>query len=133
MINQIFVNLPVKDLNKTVEFFSKLGFTFNPQFTNENATCMIVWENIFAMLLTEQFFKWFTSKEIADTTKVQESIVALSVDSKAKVDEIVEKAFTAGGTKAQETQDLGFMYWRSFQDLDGHHWEVFYMDMSAVS
>ncbi|HYG38200.1 MAG TPA: VOC family protein [Cytophagales bacterium] len=132
MSAQIFVNLPVKDLNKSVAFFTKLGFTFNPQFTDENATCMIVSENIFIMLLVEKFFKTFTKKELCDTTRNTEAIIALSAESKEKVDEMVNKAMAAGGTKHNEKQDQGFMYGWGFQDLDGHLWEVFYMP-SAIN
>lgn len=129
---RIFVNLPVKDLNKTKEFFSKLGFEFNPQFTNELAACMIISDNIFAMLLVEEHFKTFTKKEIADSTKSTEAIVALSVDSREKVNEIVNKALAAGGKPSNEPQDHGFMYGWSFQDIDGHLWELFFMDESAI-
>jgi uncharacterized protein len=132
MSTQIFVNLPVKDLNKSIEFFTKLGFTFNPQFTDENATCMIVGENIFSMLLTEEYFKTFTPKEICDTTKSAEVLVALSFESRAKVDEIVAKAIAAGGTTYNEPKDHGFMYQHGFQDLDGHIWEIFFMEESAI-
>src|SRR4030095_7540849 len=110
MATKIFVNLPVKDLNKTIEFFTKLGFTFNPQFTDEKATCMIVGEDIFVMLLVEKFFKTFTKKEIADATKSTEAIFALSTDSREKVDEMVKNAVEAGGTTPNEKQDQGFMY-----------------------
>jgi uncharacterized protein len=133
MTRQIFVNLPVKDLNKSIEFFTKLGFTFNPQFTDENATCMIVSENIFVMLLVEKFFKTFTPKEICDTTKSAEVLVALSFESRAEVDEIVTKAIAAGGTTYKESNDMGFMYQHGFQDLDGHIWEIFFMESSAVN
>jgi predicted lactoylglutathione lyase len=132
MASQIFVNLPVKDLNSSVEFFTKLGFTFNPQFTDENATCMIVGENNFVMLLVEKFFKTFTKKEIADATKTTEAIIAISMDSRERVDEIGDKALAAGGTESNETQDHGLMYTRSFQDLDGHIWEIFHMDPAHV-
>ena len=132
MATQIFVNLPVKDLNKSVEFFTKLGFTFNPQFTDENATCMIVGENNFVMLLVEKFFKTFTKKEIADATKTTEAIIALSMDTRERVDEIGDKALAAGGKESNETQDHGFMYTRSFQDLDGHIWEFFHMNPEYV-
>lgn len=125
---KIFVNLPVKDLNKSIQFFTKLGFTFNPQFTDKNATCMIVNENIFVMLLIERFFKTFTKKEITDSKKNTEVIVALSVDSKEKVDNIVNKAIAAGGKTSNKPTDQGFMYGWSFQDLDGHLWEILYMD-----
>ncbi|NJM65581.1 MAG: VOC family protein [Acaryochloris sp. RU_4_1] len=128
MSTQIFVNLPVKDLNKSVEFFTKLGYEFNPQFTDENATCMIVDENIFVMLLVEKYFKTFMPKEICDTTKSAEVLVALSFESRAAVDEIVAKAIAAGGTTYKEPQDLGFMYQHGFQDLDGHIWEIFFME-----
>jgi uncharacterized protein len=132
MTRQIFVNLPVKDLNKSIEFFTKLGFTFNQQFTDENATCMIVGENIFAMLLVEEYFKTFTPKEICDTSKSAEVLVALSFESRAEVDEIVGKAITAGGSTYKEPQDHGFMYQHGFQDLDGHIWEIFFMEPSAI-
>jgi uncharacterized protein len=132
MITNIFVNLPVKDLNKTVEFFTKLGFTFNPQFTDENATCMIVGKDIFVMLLVEKFFKTFTKKEISDTTKNTEAIVALSAQSREEVDQMMEKVVNAGGKEARDPQDHGWMYGRSFEDINGHLWEIFYMDESAM-
>jgi predicted lactoylglutathione lyase len=132
MITNIFVNLPVKDLNKTVEFFTKLGFTFNPQFTDENATCMIVGKDIFVMLLVEKFFKTFTKKEISDTTKNTEAIVALSAQSREEVDQMMEKVLDAGGREARDPQDHGWMYGRSFEDINGHLWEIFYMDESAM-
>ena len=132
MITKLFVNLPVKDLNKTVEFFTKLGFTFNPQFTDENATCMIVGKDIFVMLLVEKFFKTFTKKEISDTTKNTEAIVALSAQSREEVDQMMEKVVGAGGREARDPQDHGWMYGRSFEDINGHLWEIFYMDESAM-
>jgi predicted lactoylglutathione lyase len=132
MITNIFVNLPVKDLNKTVEFFTKLGFTFNPQFTDENATCMIVGKDIFVMLLGEKFFKTFTKKETSDTTKNTEAIVALSAQSREEVDQMMEKVVNAGGKEARDPQDHGWMYGRSFEDINGHLWEIFYMDESAM-
>ena len=132
MITNIFVNLPVKDLNKTVEFFTKLGFTFNPQFTDENATCMIVGKDVFVMLLVEKFFKTFTKKEISDTTKHTEAIVALSAQSREEVDQMMEKVLGAGGREARDPQDHGWMYGRSFEDINGHLWEIFYMDESAM-
>jgi uncharacterized protein len=132
MITNIFVNLPVKDLNKTVEFFTKLSFTFNPQFTDENATCMIVGKDIFVMLLVEKFFKTFTKKEISDTTKNTEAIVALSAQSREEVDQMMEKVVNAGGKEARDPQDHGWMYGRSFEDINGHLWEIFYMDESAM-
>jgi predicted lactoylglutathione lyase len=132
MTTQIFVNLPVKDLSRTVEFFKKLGFAFNPQFTNENATCMIINNNIFVMLLVEKFFKTFTKKEICDTTKDTEVIIALSTESREKVDEIMQNVFEAGGKESREPQDYGWMYGRSFQDINGHLWEIIYMDEKAL-
>jgi predicted lactoylglutathione lyase len=129
---KIFVNLPVKNLNKTIEFFTKLGFTFNSQFTDENATCMIVGEDIFVMLLVEKFFKIFTKKEICDTTKDTEVIIALSAESREKVDQMINKVIEAGGSESREPQDHGWMYGRSFQDINGHLWEIIYMDESAV-
>ena len=132
MTTKIFVNLPVKDLNKTIEFFTKLGFKFNPQFTDENATCMIVGEDIFVMLLVEKFFKTFTKKEICDTSKNTEVIVALSVEGREKVDQMINKAIEAGGTESREPQDHGWMYGRSFEDINGHIWEIIYMDESAL-
>lgn len=131
MATKIFVNLPVKELNRSVAFFTKLGFKFNPQFTDEYATCMIVGDDIFIMLLVKKFFKAFTKKEIADATKSTEAIICLSADSREKVDEMVYKAIEAGATTPNEKQDQGFMYGHGFQDLDGHLWEVMYMDPSA--
>ena len=134
MATKIFVNLPVKDLNRSIEFFTKLGYTFNQQFTDETATCMVISEDIFVMLLTEAKFQMFTKKEIADTSKTTEAILALSADSKERVDELVGKAVAAGATTPNEKQVYeGFMYGWGFQDLDGHLWEVFWMDPSAVA
>ena len=133
MASRIFVNLPVKDLKKSIEFFTKLGYTFNPQFTDENATCMIISESIFAMLLVEPRFKDFTKKEIADATKTTEVILALDCESREKVDEIVSKAVDAGASIYADAQDHGWMYIRSFADLDGHQWEHAFMDESAFA
>ncbi|MGC2307572.1 MAG: VOC family protein [Nitrososphaeraceae archaeon] len=132
MKTKIFVNLPIKDLNKSVAFFTKLGFSFNPQFTDENATCMIIGEDIFIMLLVEKFFKSFTKKDVCDTSKNTEAIVALSVESREKVDQMIEKAKEAGGSEPREKQDHGWMYGRSFEDIDGHLCEVFFMEESAI-
>lgn len=132
MARKIFVNLPVKNLNQSVEFFTQLGFTFNAQFTDETATCMIVGEDIFVMLLTEDKFKMFTPKAICDATKSTEVLVCLSSESREAVDDMVHKAVAAGGTTYNEPQDHGFMYAHGFQDLDGHIWETMYMDPSAV-
>ncbi|MGI8783494.1 MAG: VOC family protein [Acidobacteriota bacterium] len=133
MATKIFVNLPVKNLNKSVEFFTRLGFKFNPQFTDETATCMIVAEDISVMLLTEEKFKAFTPKTICDATKSTEVLVCLSSESRQKVDEMVRKAVAAGGTTYNEPQDHGVMYGHGFQDLDGHIWELMYMDPGAIS
>jgi predicted lactoylglutathione lyase len=132
LITQIFVNLPVKDLNKSVEFFTRLGFEFNPQFTDENATCMIVNKDIFVMLLVEKFFKTFTKKQISDTTRDTEVIIALSAESREKVDQLIDKVIEAGGAEPRNPQDHGWMYGRSFEDIDGHLWEVIYMDKNAL-
>lgn len=132
MATQIFVNLPVKDLNRSIAFFTKLEYTFDPQFTNESATCMIVGENIFVMLLVESFFKTFTPKELCDASQHTEVIVCLSVASRAKVDEMVGKAVAAGATTPNPSKDYGFMYQHGFQDLDGHLWELIYMEPSPA-
>jgi uncharacterized protein len=134
MSKMIFVNLPVKDLNRSTEFFGKLGFTFNKQFTDENATSMeIDKENgIYAMLLVEPFFKGFTKKEVADATKTTEAIIALGLESREAVDEMADKALASGGSPANDPMDEGYMYGRSFQDPDGHLWEVVHMDMDAA-
>jgi uncharacterized protein len=133
MATKIFVNLPVKNLGKSIEFFTRLGYTFNPQFTDETATCMIVSEDIYIMLLTEEKFKMFTKKEIADATHSTEAIICLSADSREKVDEMINKALEAGGTTPNEKQDHGFMYGWGYQDLDGHLWEVMWMDPGAIN
>lgn len=130
MVKQIFVNLPVKDLQGSIDFFTKIGFKFNAQFTDENATCMIVGENIFVMLLVEKFFKGFISKEISDSHATTEVIVALGIESRSQVDELMDLALEAGGIEPREAQDHGWMYNRSFEDLDGHIWELAWMDMS---
>lgn len=128
----MFVNLPVKDLKRSVEFFTKLGYTFNPQFTNENATCMVIGDNIFAMLLVEKFFKTFTPKPIADARTTTEALVALSAESRDAVNQIVERALAAGARRYKEPEDHGFMYAWGFEDLDGHIWEHFWMDPAHV-
>ncbi|WP_410768927.1 VOC family protein [Fontibacillus sp. BL9] len=131
-LNQIFVNLPVKDLDKTMGFFKQVGFEFNPQFTNEQAACLVISEHIFAMLLTEPYFRTFTKKEIADTASHTEVILAFAASSREQVDEIVNRALAAGGHKYNDPVDHGFMYSWSFQDLDGHLWEVMYMDPATL-
>ena len=132
MTTQIYVNLPVKNLDKSIEFFSRLGYKFNPQFTDENATCMIVGDNIFVMLLVEKFFQTFTRKAICDARKSTEVLMCLSCDSRADVEEQVRKAVAAGATTPRAPQDQGWMYGHGFEDLDGHIWELAYMDMSAM-
>ncbi len=132
MSTQIFVNLPVKNLQQSIAFFKQLGFQFNPQFTDETATCMIVSENIFVMLLTHEKFKTFTPNAICDATKSTEVLTCLSMESRAAVDDRVRKAIAAGGKTYNEPQDHGFMYAHGFQDLDGHIWELVYMEPSAT-
>lgn len=130
--DHIFVNLPVKDLDKTKEFFSKIGFEFNAQFTDKNAACMIIGDNMYAMLLTEDYFKTFTKKDLSNAVNTTEVILALSAESREQVDEIVNQALAAGGAPSNDPVDHGFMYGWSFQDPDGHLWEVMYMDQSHV-
>jgi len=133
MNTKIFVNLPVKNLQKSMDFFAKLGFTFNPQFTDETAACMVVSEDIFVMLLTEPKFKTFTPKEICDATESTEVLTALSCETREKVDDLVRRAIAAGGTTNSEPKDYGFMYQHGFQDRDGHIWELLYMEPAAVA
>lgn len=133
MPKQIFVNLPVKDLKKSMDFFTQLGFNFNLQFTDEKAACLIINEgSIYAMLLTEPMFKNFTNKEIADATKTTETILALDVETKEDVDEMVKKAVNAGGSIYSDPQDHGWMYQHGFEDPDGHQWELLYIDESKI-
>ena len=132
MSKKIFVNLPVKDLKKSMDFFTKLGFTFNTQFTDESAACVIISEDIYAMLLTESKFKTFTQKQICDATKSAEVLVCLSSGSRNDVNEMVRRAVAAGGTTYKEPEDHGFMYGHGFQDLDGHIWELAFMEPSAI-
>ena len=133
MATKIFVNLPVKSLQKSVDFFTQLGFGFDPQCTDETATGMIVSEDIFVMLLTYEKFKTFTPNPICDATKNTEVLVCLSAESREAVDEMVRKAVAAGGATFKEPQDYGVMYGHGFQDLDGHIWEIMFMEPSAVS
>ncbi|CAN5171601.1 VOC family protein [soil metagenome] len=128
----LFVNLPVKDLDRSVEFFTGLGFSFDPRFTDETATQMIVSDDAFVMLLVEDKFKDFTKKELVDATTQTEVIMALSAESREGVDDLADKALAAGGSPANEPLEMGFMYGRSFQDLDGHLWEVIWMDPAAL-
>lgn len=133
MATQVFINFPVKDLEKSKTFFGALGYTFNPQFTDESAACMVISDTIYSMLVTEPKFKTFTSKEIANGHKTKEVIVCLSCDSRQKVDETINNAIAAGGKAwPPEPLDYGFMYYHGFEDLDGHHWEVMFMEPSHV-
>lgn len=127
MPRQMFVNLPVKDLDRSVAFFTALGFSFNPQFTDENATCMLVSDDSFVMLLVEPYFATFTRKPVSDARTQTEVLIALSCDSREAVQAVVEKAVAAGGSTPIEAKDHGFMYQHGFEDLDGHQWEVFHM------
>ncbi len=131
MATRIFVNLPVKDLPAAKRFWAALGYSFDPRFTNDTGGGLIISDTIFAMLLTEPFFKGFAPGGIADTSKVNEVLIALSFDSREEVDAIVAKAVAAGGRTYSEPKDHGFMYQHGFQDLDGHVWEVFWMDPNA--
>lgn len=128
----MFVNLPVKDLDRSIRFFSELGFAFNPQFTDDNATCMIVSDQAFVMLLVEPFFGSFTPKPIANAVATTEVLVAIMVESRAAVDEMVNKAVAQGAGVHKNPEDQGFMYGWGFQDLDGHLWEIGWMDPSAI-
>jgi len=132
MIGKIFVNLPVKDLDASMAFFKALGFSFNPQFTDKTAACMVMSDDIYAMLLTHAKVKEFSKKAIADAHETTEVLTALSVDTKEKVHEIADKALKAGGAETYPPKDYGFMFTRSFEDPDGHIWEVFWMDPSHV-
>jgi len=133
MNQKIFVNLPVKNIEKTRAFFASLGYSFNLQFSNDSALCMVISEHIFAMLLAEPFFQTFTRKPVADATKGTEVLVCLSCDSRAEVDALVAKAVAAGGKTPNAPVDHGFMYGHGFEDLDGHLWELMYMDMAAAA
>jgi uncharacterized protein len=130
--SRIFVNLPVQDLKKSIEFFGRLGFAFNPQFTDDTATCMIIGETMFAMLLTREKFSRFTPYPLVDAQRNTEVLVALQLDSRAQVDAILQKALAAGGRDFRPVEDHGWMYGRAFQDLDGHIWEIFWMDPAAM-
>lgn len=132
MATKIFVNLPVKDLKKSIGFFTQLGFSFNPQFTDEQATCMVIGENIFAMLLVEDRFKDFTKKPISDARSSTEVLLALDAESREAVDTMIKHAVKAGGSVYADPQDHGWMYGHSFADLDGHQWEILYMDEKAI-
>jgi len=133
MATKIFVNLPVKNLNGSIEFFTRLGYSFNSQFTDETAACMVISEDIYVMLLPEAKFREFTPKPICDAKKSTEVLVCLSCESRDKVNDLVSKAIAAGGTIYAEVKDYGFMYQHGFQDLDGHLWELIHMEPSALN
>ena len=132
MSRQIYVNLPIKNMERSKAFFGALGFSFNPQFTNEQGACMVVTDTIYVMLLVEPFFQTFTKKQIADAGKTTEVLICLSCASRAEVDELVRKAIAAGASTPNAPQDHGFMYGHGFQDLDGHIWELMNMDPNAA-
>ena len=129
---QIFVNLPVKDLEKSEAFFTSLGYHFNPQFTNEQGACLVLGENLYSMLLVESFFQTFIKKPVSNAHERTEVLVALSCGSREEVDGLVAKAVAAGGRAPNPVQDHGFMYAHAFEDLDGHIWELFWMDPNAA-
>ena len=129
---KMLVNLAVEDLSRAVDFFTTLGFSFDPRFTDESATCMLIGEDGYAMLLTRSRFADFTTKETCDSRSQTEAILAVTADSREQVDTLTETALASGGTPAAEPMDHGFMYGRSFHDPDGHHWEVFWMDPTAA-
>jgi len=132
MKTKIFLNLAVNDLNRAVSFFNGLGFLTDPKFTNDKGACIVISEDIYVMLLVKDFYQTFTNKQICDSATTSEVLISLSMESREKVDEIIEKAVQAGGTDYQEAKDYGWMYQRTFLDLDGHHWEVFFMDESQI-
>jgi predicted lactoylglutathione lyase len=129
---KLFVNIPVRDLQRSIDFFETLGFTFNTQFTDATATCMLVGEDAYFMLMTAEKFRDFSKRPLGDAQKETNALFAISVSGREEVDTLVEKALAIGGSLAADPQDQGFMYVRSFYDLDGHHWEVFWMDPSAI-
>ncbi|CAH2903526.1 MULTISPECIES: VOC family protein [Paraburkholderia] len=131
MHKQIFVNLAVDKLDRSKAFFSALGFNFDPRFTNDQAACLILGENLYAMLLVKDLFKSFTRKSLCDPKESTEALVGLSCDSRGEVDALVAKALAAGGTAPRAPQDYGFMYGHGFEDIDGHIWELIYMDPNA--
>ena len=130
MAKQIFINLAVKDLQKSMEFYTALGFSNNPQFSDDTAKCMVWSESIFVMIMTHEKFKTFATKPIADTKSSLAGIFSLSVDSVDEVNSILSKGLDAGGTEPNEMRDYGFMQQRTIEDFDGHTWEVFYMDIT---
>ena len=132
MKTKIFLNLAVKDLKRSIAFFTELGFSFNQKFTNDKGTCLIIGEDINVMLLVEEFYQTFTDKKICDTATTSEVLISISVETRQQVDEMIEKAVKAGGANYREAQDYGWMYQRTFLDPDRHHWEIFCMDESQI-
>jgi predicted lactoylglutathione lyase len=132
MATKIFVNLPVSNLQHSISFFNGLGYTFNQQFTDDSAACMVIGQDIYAMLLTHEKFGQFTSKPIINARQHTEVLLALSSETREGVDALLKKALGSGATETREPQDYGFMYGRSFEDLDGHIWEVIWMDPAAI-
>ncbi len=132
MSTKIFVNLAVKDLKRSMEFFKAIGYSFNTQFTDDTAACMVISDDIYVMLLTEDKFRQFTPKQITDAAKSTEVLTCISAESRDKVNELVDKAIKAGATETREPQDYGFMFGRSFNDLDGHIWEIMWMDEKQI-
>ena len=133
MASKIFVNLPVKDLQRSITFFTQLGFSFNPRFTDDKAACMVIADgSIYSMLITEEFFRTFTKKDLSDAKKNTEVLIAIDAESRKDVDDMIKKALVAGGVTYLEPQDHGWMYGHSFADLDGHQWEVLYMDENGL-
>lgn len=130
---KLFVNLAVRDLPRSTAFFRALGFDFDPQFTNDQGACMVLSSEAYVMLLEESFFQGFTRRQLCDTRTFSEALLALSCESRAEVDALVKAALAAGGTPAMEPMDHGFMYGWSFYDLDGHHWEVLWMDPASLA
>ena len=133
MHTQVYINLPIRDMARSRAFFSALGYRFEPKFSNEMGACLVLGENLYAMLLTHPFFQGFTGKAIADASQITEVIVCLNCGSRAEVDALVAKALAAGGTVPRPPVDHGFMYGHGFEDLDGHIWELMHMDTSAAA
>lgn len=129
---KLFVNLAITDLDRTTAFWQGLGFTFNRQFTDEKATCMVLSEEAYVMWLRREFFQTFTKRQICDTSTATESLLCISAESREAVDALVKRALSTGGSAAMPAQDYGFMYGWSFYDVDGHHWEVMWMDPAHV-
>lgn len=132
MQTKIFVNLPVKNLSSSREFFEKLGFGFNQQFSNDSVGCLVISDSIYVMLQTFDNFKQYISKDIADPSKTTQSLIAISAESKAKVDTLFQRAIEAGGKKANDVKDFGFMYGKSFEDRDGYIWEALWFDQTTA-